>query len=220
MAHDLESFCRKGDPFEALRDAAGADALHVVDGGANKGRVTARLLSLFPRALVTAYEPQPRLARKLDVRFAAESRVLVRQAGLGSAPGTLSLNVLESPTCSSFLSPAAIREKHAGKPMDVTQVVEVPVVRLEDDLSSPAQALKLDLQGYELEALKGAAGVLDGFRAVLCEVSFRELYAAQPLGEDVIGWMLARGFRLLGLYSPWRDEGGALVAADALFARE
>ena len=217
--HDLEALCLDADPLEALRDAAGAYAQRVVDGGANKGRTVARLLDLFPAARIYAYEPQPRLARKLARRFADDPRVAVRHAGLGSTPGPLRLHVLESATCSSFLAPSAIREKHADKPMGVAQVVEVSVVRLDQDLDAAPAAMKLDLQGYELEALKGASGVLEGVRAVLCEVSFREHYEGQPLAREVIAWMEDRGFTLLGLYGPWRDGSGALVAAAALFRR-
>ena len=211
--------CRSEDPFLRLADAAGPDVRLVVDGGANKGRTVQRLLDMFPAASVAAYEPQPRLAGKLAKRFADRPAVRVRRAGLGSAPGRLMLNVLESPTCSSFLPPEAIREKHAGKPMGVAQVVEVEVVRLDADLERAPEVIKLDLQGYELEALRGSEGILGGVRAVLCEVSFRMMYAGQPLCGEVADWMEARGFRLEGLYSPWDCGDGKLAAADALFTR-
>ncbi|MFZ5426885.1 MAG: FkbM family methyltransferase [Thermodesulfobacteriota bacterium] len=211
--------CRSEDPFLRLADAAGPGVRLVVDGGANKGRTVQRLLGLFPGAVVAAYEPQPRLARKLAKRFANSPAVRVRMAGLGAAPGKLMLNVLESHTCSSFLAPEAIREKHAGKPMGVAQVVEVEVVRLDADLERAPEVIKLDLQGYELEALQGAEGMLGGVKAVLCEVSFRMMYAGQPLCREVANWMEARGFRLEGLYSPWADGEGKLAAADALFTR-
>lgn len=211
--------CLSEDPFLRLADAAGPDVRLVVDGGANKGRTVQRLLGLFPGAVVAAYEPQPRLARKLAKRFEGSPEVRVRRAGLGSRPGLLRLNVLESRTCSSFLTPEAIREKHAGKPMGVAQVVEVEVVRLDADLERPPEVIKLDLQGFELEALRGAEGLLGGVKAVLCELSFRELYAGQPLGREITEWMEDRGFVLEGLYCPWEDGDGELVAADALFVR-
>jgi len=195
------------------------DARSVVDGGANKGRMAARFLEAWPGASVLAYEPQPRLARKLAKRFLGEPRVRVRQAALGAAAGRLTLNVLASATCSSLLAPTGIREKHADKPMDVAQRVEVEVVRLDQECPAPPDILKLDLQGYELEALRGAEDLLPGIGAVLCELSFEPLYAGQPLGWDVADWMAERGFRVEGLYQPWRGPRGGLLAADALFVK-
>ena len=207
------------DPFAALASLAGTASPLVVDGGANKGRTVARLLELLPGCSVLAYEPLPRLARKLAKRFREDGRVRVREAALGSAPARLTLNVLESATCSSLLDPEAIREKHPDKPMDVAQRVEVQVVRLDADLGDEPRLLKLDLQGYELEALRGAEGLLGEIRGVLCEVSFTDMYRGQPLAGEVIAWMEARGFRLRGLYRPWFDEAGRLTAVDALFER-
>lgn len=207
------------DPYDRLRTFAGPDVALVVDGGANKGRTVARFLYLFPRAAVRAYEPLPRLARKLAKRFADEPRVLVRPAALGAAPSAQVLNVLESATCSSLLPPTGIRAKHADKPMGVAETVEVEVVRLDSELTTPPDIVKLDLQGYELEALKGASGVLGGVKAVMCEVSFTDLYEGQPLGGEVIDWMASRGFEAEGLYDPWLDAEGRLVSADAVFIR-
>ncbi len=189
----------------------------IVDGGANKGRTVDTFLRLYPTASLWAYEPIPELARKLVRRFDDDSRVQVRQAALGSAPATLILNVLESRTCSSLLTPTGILEKHADKPMDVARRVQVEVVRLDSQLPGGADILKLDLQGYELEALRGAEGLLPTVSAVLCEVAFTDLYAGQPLADEIIVWMEQRGLRLEGFYRISRNADGQPVSADALF---
>jgi FkbM family methyltransferase len=207
------------DPFERMARLTGPDAALVVDGGANKGRTVDRLLALYPRAAVYAYEPLPRLARKLAKRFAAEPRVAVRPVALGSAPAVLTLNVLESATCSSLLPPSGILEKHADKPMGLAQAVDVAVARLDAELATAPDVVKLDLQGFELEALKGLGELIAGVKAVLCEVSFIPMYQGQPLGPEVIAWMEGKGFAVEGLYAPWPGRDGAIVAADALFTR-
>jgi FkbM family methyltransferase len=214
----LSSPVRSGiDPYQRLATLLGPDVSMIVDGGANKGRMTARLLQLFPKAHVFAFEPIPRLARKLSKRFDEEPRVTIHSVALGSRTTTLTLNVLESATCSSLLEPSGIRNKHPDKPMGIAQTVSVPVVRLEDELLSSPDIIKLDLQGFELEALKGAQALLPGVRAVLCEVSFSDLYVGQPQEDEVTEWMLARDFSIDGLYNPWFNESGAIISADALF---
>jgi len=206
-------------PIERLRELTGPGVSSVVDGGANKGRTVDRFLALYPSATVYAFEPMPRLARKLAKRLADDPRVVVRPVALGSAPSVLRLNILESATCSSLLPPTGIRDKHADKPMGVAQTVDVDVVRLDAELTRAPDVFKLDLQGFELEALKGAGELLQGMRAVLCEVSFTPMYRGQPLGAEVIGWMESRGFRMEGLFAPWLGKAGEVVSADALFTR-
>ena len=208
------------DPYQRLTSLLGTNVDTIVDGGANKGRLTAKLLELFPRAQVLAFEPIPRLARKLSKRFAQEPRVVVRQLALGSLRSVLTLNVLASATCSSLLEPSGIRDKHADKPMGIAQTVSVDVVRLDEELESPPDIIKLDLQGFELEALKGAEVLLTGVRAVLCEVSFAKLYQGQPLCGEIVEWIQERNFSIDGLYNPWFDGSGAIISADALFVQD
>jgi len=207
------------DPFARMAGLIPGPAVKIVDGGANKGRTVEKFLGLYPQAEIWAFEPIPELARKLSKRFACRQAVHVRQAALGAVPATLTLNVLQSRTCSSLLAPAAIREKHAGKPMDVTQRPAVEVVRLDQELSSPPDIIKLDLQGYELEALTGAEGLIGGVAAVLTEVAFKTLYQGQPLAQEVRAWLESRGFVLEGLYQAWLDSEDRLVSGDALFVR-
>ncbi|GFK96053.1 2-O-methyltransferase NoeI [Fundidesulfovibrio magnetotacticus] len=195
-------------------------ARFVVDGGAHKGRTVERFLDAWPTARVLAYEPQPRLARKLAKRFAHNESVQVRQAALGSATGRLELNVLERPTCSSLLCPSGIREKHVGKSLELTERVEVDIVRLDAETADAPDILKLDLQGYELEALRGAQLLLPRVAAVLCEVSFTPLYQGQPLAWDLADWMATQGFRLEALYDPWTCPDGSMPSADALFLHD
>lgn len=94
-----------------------------------------------------------------------------------------------------------------------------PVVRLDQDLERPPQAVKLDLQGYELAALRGAEGLLGAVDVLLVEVAFRPMYEGQPLADEVRAWLEERDFVLEGLYAPWRDGRGELASGDALFVR-
>jgi FkbM family methyltransferase len=190
----------------------------VVDGGANKGAVTARLLAAWPDCRVAAFEPQPRLARKLAKRFAGDLRVTVRAVALGEAEATLPLTVLARPTLSSLLPPTGIREKYAGQDLPVTDTVAVPVVRLDAALAR-ADVIKLDLQGYELPALRGASGLLPRVTAVVAEMARYPLYAGQALLPELETFLEAFGLQLEGVYDLYRDAAGRIVSGDALFVR-
>ena len=85
------------------------------------------------------------------------------------------------------------------------------------DIQAPA-LLKLDVQGFELQALAGCEDVLDRFAWVYAECSFVELYAGQALADEVIAWLRDRNFALHGVYHMAYDARGRAVQADFLFA--
>ena len=100
-----------------------------------------------------------------------------------------------------------------------TQTVRVGRLReflRDEEIISPA-LLKLDVQGFELEALKGCDDLLHRFTWVYVECSFVELYEGQALADDVIAWLQERAFALTGIYHMNYDRTGQAVQADFLF---
>ena len=82
---------------------------------------------------------------------------------------------------------------------------EIPVQTVAiDDLAEiqDFDAIKLDVQGAELDVLKGAQKKLSAATLVLSEVEFIPLYENQPLFGDVDGFLRAHGFLLHHLDYP------------------
>jgi hypothetical protein len=99
----------------------------------------------------------------------------------------------------------------------------IRVLRLADalpaaEIVAPA-LLKLDVQGFELQALAGCEDVLERFDWVYVECSFQELYVGQSFAGEVIASLRERGLRLAGVYHMAYDERGRAVQADFLFGR-
>ena len=86
------------------------------------------------------------------------------------------------------------------------------------EILGPAM-LKLDVQGFEYEALQGCESLLSRFDWVYCECSFVELYAGQKMAADIIAWLRARGLELRGIFNVAYDSGGTAVQGDFLFGR-
>jgi len=99
-----------------------------------------------------------------------------------------------------------------------TQLVEVRTLDdFADELASDGPALlKIDVQGAELEVVRGAAATPGSFRWIYLEMSFVELYDGQPLADTMIDELRDRGFRLAGTGTP-SISGGLPVQVDALF---
>lgn len=102
--------------------------------------------------------------------------------------------------------------------------------RLDDVLpTNSVDFLKLDVQGAELLALRGAEQTLARTAVVHCEVEFAPIYAGQPLYPELQTFLGSCGFELIDLlishrYSyvvpSGRDARDRLVWADAVFFRE
>ena len=88
-----------------------------------------------------------------------------------------------------------------------------------EEIVRPA-LLKLDVQGYELKALRGCEELLELFSHIYAECSFLELYTGQALADEVIAWLAKRNFKLRGIYNARYDKKGNAVQCDLLFINE
>lgn len=88
--------------------------------------------------------------------------------------------------------------------------------------------LKLDIQGFELTALRNATSVLQRTLVVHCEVSFVEIYQSQALFSEVEQYMREGGFDLVDLATlcrypltgtPFPASRDSLGWGDAVFFR-
>jgi FkbM family methyltransferase len=76
------------------------------------------------------------------------------------------------------------------------------------DLSS-ISFLNLDVQGSELEVLKGAGDKLRP-KLIYCEVSWDEIYENGPLLKDIDDFLLEWGYNRIGIRQDWQVHGDAV----------
>ena len=175
-----------------------------------------------PQSRVISFEPLPAAAATFRAVFANDDRVTLYEVAIGPASGNATLHVSRMDDSSSLLPITATQASlFPGTEEAATAVVRVARLRefvSEADIQTPA-LLKLDVQGFELEALRGCEDLLDRFACVYAECSFMELYAGQALADEVIAWLRERGFELRGVHNMEYDRGGRSIQADFLFAR-
>ena len=198
----------------------GLDLNTVLDVGANVGQFSLLAVALFPRVRVEAFEPLAAPAATFRRLFDGDPRVRLHQVAIGSGSQDAVINVSNRNDSSSLL-PITDRQTRVFPGTQSVGTESVKVVALDSEIpageiAAPA-LLKLDVQGFELEALKGATQVLRRCEYVYAEVSFVELYQGQALAPEVIAFLAGEGFGIAGAYNFEYDADGGAVQCDMLF---
>ena len=190
----------------------------VIDVGANKGQFATFARARWPAAKIVCFEPLPSPRAKLE--SVTTGSVEIHAIALGEVEGEAEMHVA-SREDSSSLQPLGDAQKQLFD-MDEIGQLTVPVRRLDAVIDAAAlprpTLLKIDVQGFEYETLKGAAGLLGVIDAVYVEASFVELYTGQKLAINVAELLTDGGFTQTGQFNVYR-EGGRDVQADLLFLR-
>jgi FkbM family methyltransferase len=143
---------------------------------------------------------------------------------LGAATGSLMLNIMNSSRFSSFRQPAEVAFEQLNALNTVVGQVEVPVRRLDAiDAASPRGRrvfLKLDTQGFDLEVLRGAAGILPDVVAVQTEASVVPIYQGMPSFAETLEAFRASGFSLANAAPVTRDPGLRAIEFDLVFVND
>jgi len=79
--------------------------------------------------------------------------------------------------------------------------------------------LKIDVQGGELDVLKGCGDALSAIDWVYVEASHVTLYSGQPLAGDIVRFLTERGFTLRGIFNRAETKAFGATQADFLFSR-
>lgn len=174
--HNYESPRLSGERWiirQRLRDAT---APVVFDVGANVGDWSAAVRAVNRRAEIHAFEPQGALATAMAARC---PDIRVTHAAVGDSTGSLDLFDYADAAGSQHASvvPGVIDVVHRGRPRQTT----VPVLTLDDYCAEHGIAgidfLKVDVEGYDLQVLRGARRLLAGGKIGVIQFEFTHINA-------------------------------------------
>lgn len=193
----------------------------IVDIGANRGQFA--LVSRFiTNARVISFEPIVSVANIFEKIFFDDRMVKLYVSAIGPKEEKRLINLSKRDDSSSLLEIGNMQSSlFPGTESIGTQLINV--AQLSNfiscaDIIRPAM-LKLDVQGFELEALRGCISLLDAFDFIYCECSFVELYSGQALADEVISYLEKFNFSLTGIYNPSYDTLGGCIQADFMFKK-
>jgi FkbM family methyltransferase len=208
----------------------GRDVKCCIDGGAHRGETSLSFIDAFSRANIFSFEPEPDNYKMLCENTQVYPRIKPLNLALGETNKIVTFyKNLDSQT-GSLLSGAENCTKYVDKvcKMQLSEKINVGMVTLDDwtknnDILS-IDLLKLDLQGYELNALIGANNLLKNNKVafLLLEVNFVSVYHNQSQLSELYEFVTQRGYRLVSLYP---SEFNAMnyhyrCGADMLFVLE
>ncbi len=197
------------------------NCITVVDIGANKGQFALVSRRYFPNAKIVSFEPLKEPAKKFLKVFSQDKNVELHQVAIGPESRITKINVSAVDDSSSLLSISELQNEifPGTAKIDSQEIKVAPLSDFikESEIQSPA-LLKIDVQGYELESLKGCEDLLNKFQYVYVECSFVELYEGQSFAQDVIIFLDQHGFVLKGIYNMSYDNKGKAVQADFFFS--
>lgn len=215
------------DAYDAQRSLfAGRPVRTIVDAGAYVGDTPVRYAELFPDADIHALEPSPDTFAQLERFTSALPRVRRHRLAVSDATGTRTLHLNGyDPTHSLLPRPAAGRRYYPAAASAVDRVT-VPTITLDDFCAREhldhVDVLKMDIQGAELLALRGAARLLREQRisVIYTEVAFVRHYEAAPLFCDLSQLLAAQGYSLYDLFLQTHAANGQLRYGDAIFVSD
>jgi FkbM family methyltransferase len=198
----------------------------VLDVGANIGQYGRMLRGIGYRGQIISFEPLSDAHKKLTVRASTDRNWIVApRAALGSAKGSIEINVAANSVSSSVLS---MKDAHlaAARKSRYVATESVALERLDDLLPALFSGagpifLKMDTQGYEEQVLKGAEGILSRVVAMQMEISLIPLYEGAPTLVHIVSAMGDLGYHLFHVVPGFRDVAtGQLLQLDGIFVRQ
>lgn len=222
--HPLDKVISPHPWMKAIEHFVPRDQRRVVyiDGGAHDGQVARMFLKHYAHLEVHAFEPNSDLLPGLTANLAQASGK-IHQAAIGAACGHMPIHINMSPMTSSLLPRGDYGKRYFDAVTRPKETRIVPITTLdawsEQENIDRVDILKLDLQGYELEALRGARQMLNrGITCIFTEINFVPLYEGSALFSDIDLLMREHGYRLLNLYNlATKQQDWQLSGGDALY---
>jgi FkbM family methyltransferase len=192
---------------------------HVLDIGANRGQFSLFAHKAFGTRRIDAFEP---LSECADVIRSVLPFVSVHQLALTDTEGVQDFHVSRA-NDSSSLRQITTNQTEYFPGTDEVEVRSVPATKFETwcsgrTIERPSLA-KIDVQGSELNVIRGMGREIQQIDYIYAELSFIELYEGQALAAEIIAHMDKLEYSLVGLYHV-RSSGLQTLQAEALFRRQ
>ena len=192
----------------------------ILDVGANRGSWTQMALSVFPTAQSVMIEPQDEVESFLKDLVSSDARCQYFKVGVGREAGELVQTLWEDTYGSSFAVPPDQELLKSGKQrITIIRTIDDILKELSDKFAP--DLVKIDIQGFELEALSGALNLFGKTEVFVLETTLLSSNPIWPETRKVIEFMAEKGYEIYDITSYLRKPSdGSLGQVDFAFVKD
>jgi FkbM family methyltransferase len=195
----------------------------IIDVGANTGQFAHMIAKVCPGSKIFSFEPLEDCFQSLQNTLKTIPGSKGFNLALGECSGSTVINRSNFSPSSSLLVMTDLHKRdwpHSAEHIRET----IQIAKLDDIMASfpivSELLVKIDVQGYEANVIKGGKKTISRASFVVVEVSFEELYKGQPLFDEIYVLMRNLGFMYHGNIDQYFSHvDGNVLFADALFEK-
>jgi FkbM family methyltransferase len=194
----------------------------LIDVGSNKGQFMLLLEKLFPDIGMFSFEPikeEMQIQKKL---FSFKKKIIFYNFAIGKKNSRKNFYITKRKDSSSFYKfnkPNSSNQDYKIIEQREIKVFKLDTILFNKNLKKPI-ILKLDVQGYEMEVLKGSLKILKRINYILIEVSKSEIYKNQATEKQIINFLKKRNFFPLNSTKSTKINKTNFLQRDILFKRK
>jgi FkbM family methyltransferase len=140
----------------------------IIDIGANVGTISVALSLLFPSSEIHAFEPNPYAQRRLkqNVLLNNISNLSIHQQAIGSSHEYLDFHHYDDISGDIGLS-SFIQSKKLTSKAHIKSTEVMTLDSFDKEFNKPVAIIKIDVQGFETEVIKGSKNLIQRHRPVI-----------------------------------------------------
>ena len=198
----------------------------VFDIGANQGQYAIGIMDAGYKNKIVSFEPLSSVHTIIEVESKKYNNWTVApRCAIGAKKEEIEINISANSVSSTLLTmldshiDGAPESKIIGK--EKVQVYSLDEIGLNYTTSAKNIFLKIDVQGFEQEVLKGAQSMIDKAKGIEMEISLIPLYENQKwLLPEVLEYMTSKGFVMTSIVPAFTDNTtGKVLQCNGIFFR-
>lgn len=192
----------------------------VFDIGANEGAFTGGVLAIAPQAQIIAAEPGPAPRARMQARFGALPNVEILDVAVAATSGTATFHLRAHDHNSSLRTAREEMTTVIDAGWKAAGDLQVRTVTLDELVGErPVDVVKIDVQGSEMDVLRGGEATLARATAVLLEMNFFSQYHGDDTFNPLHAEMDRLGFSLVNVSPTLTTPDGTATFIDGCYTR-